>query len=71
MNGVKSGLFQLCLSLRRQGTENNAFGGLLRGAIALAGTLTRTPEPAGIAHIQPIGGTINGAVKILRIDEGF
>jgi len=55
------------LGLRVQGAEKDALGGGRLGAVAGAGA----PIAAGLAHITPVGGVVDRAVKTPRIDEGL
>jgi hypothetical protein len=50
-----------------QGADEDALGRLRLDTVALAGAA----KAAGIADILPVGGTLDRAVEMARIDEGF
>ena len=64
---VKDGLGQAGLGLGKQGAYKDPLGRLRPWHCNLAGTA----KTARITHIHPIGGPVDGAVEIARIDEGL
>jgi len=58
---------QAGLGMGVQGADKDALGRARRNAVAASGA----PIAAGVAHIAPVGGAVEGAVKALRIDEGL
>ena len=65
--GVEDGTRQAGLGVGVQGADKDALGGVRLEAVTGAGA----PIAAGVAHIAPVGGTVDGAVKAPRIDEGL
>jgi hypothetical protein len=53
------------LGLGVQGADKDALGGVGGGAIACPGAA----KAAGVADIAPVGGAVDGAVEVPRIDE--
>jgi hypothetical protein len=65
--GVEDGRRQACLGLGVQGADEDALGRTGRHAVARA----RTAKTAGVSHVVPIGGAVDRAVEVSRIDEGL
>jgi len=65
--GIEYGTRQAGLGLGVQRADKNALGGARIKAVARAGA----PIAAGVTHIAPVGGAVDGAVKTPRIDEGL
>lgn len=65
--GVEDGTPQAGLGVGVQGADKDALGGVGGGAIARPGAA----KAAGVAHIAPVGGAVDRAVKTPRIDKGL
>ena len=67
VGGIEYRLGQVGPCPGNQGAHEDPFGRLRGGAVTCAGTA----EAARVADIFPVGGTVDGAVEIARIDEGL
>ena len=67
VSGIEHGPGQVSLGLADQRADENPLGRLRPGAVALTGTAKAT----AIAHILPIGGTVDRAVEMAWVDEGL